>query len=206
LYDKMWLYSGLLVLVLALMGFGIWFVLNPGDKVDIPECEPLVLMDINNPEKETLSQLSIYEDGTVIFIEDSNVEMPISQGDEFTRTWRTGEIDSGDIEYFFSYLESIDFDEIETTFTSPDAFEESITEGTPENRRGLHIVPGGPIDYIRISVDNGQIENTVEAIGYIVSGSEPYSELPYPVNFIHAELAEIIENNTKEVLMEELTK
>jgi hypothetical protein len=202
---NIWLYSGLLVLVLALIGFGIWFVLKPGDKVEIPEGEPQVLMDINNPEKGTLSQLSIYEDGTVIHVEDSGMEMPVSKGDEFTRTWRTGDIKSGDIEDLFSYLASIDFNEIEYAFLSPDVEQETeFVENTKST--GPSLYPGGPVDYIRISANNGRIENTIEAIGYFVSGSEPYSELPYPVNFIYAELTYIIENNTKVVLVEELTE
>ena len=198
---KVWVYSGLLLLVLALMGFGIWFVLDPEDRIEIPEGDPLVLMDINNPEAGILNQLSIYEDGTVIYVEDSYLEMPISQGEEFTRTWRTGKVDSGDLDYFFSYLDSIDFYEIETTFVSPDAY-----EGIPENRGVNYVVPGGLIDYVRIFADNSKTENTVEVIGFFAPGSESYSELPYPVNFIYMELVDIIENNTEEILVEELTK
>ena len=51
--GKMWFYSVLMVLVLALMGFGIWFVLNSEVKVKIPEEEPMVLVDFNNPENGT---------------------------------------------------------------------------------------------------------------------------------------------------------
>jgi hypothetical protein len=199
--GKTWLYSGLVVLVLTLMGFGIWVVLSPGDEIEIPEEEPVVLMDINNPEAGTLSQLSIYKDGTVIHVEDSELEMPSRQGDNYTRTWRTGKVSLGDIDYFFDYLDSVDFNEIETTFVSPDTYEE-----IPVDRGASHVVPGGLIDYVRIFADNGQAENTIEAIGYIESGIDLVYELPYPVNFIYAELADIIENNTEEVLVEELTK
>ena len=106
---KLWMYSSLLVIALALTGFGIWFILNPEDKVNIPEEEPVVLVDFNNPENGTLSQLSIYEDGTVIYMEDSELEMPFRQGDEYIRTWRTGILDSDEIEDFFSVLDSVDF-------------------------------------------------------------------------------------------------
>ncbi|OGN87238.1 MAG: hypothetical protein A2158_02585 [Chloroflexi bacterium RBG_13_46_14] len=175
---KLWLYSGLMVVVLALMGFGIWFVLNPGNKVKIPEEAPVVLVDFNNPENGTLSQLSVYEDGTVIYVEDS-----------------------GEIEGFFSYLESIDFYEIETTFISPGAF-----EGIPEDRGTSHVVPGGLVDYIRIFADNGQAENAIEIIGYISTGADLYTELPSPTKYIYEELAEIIVNKTEEVLVQELIR
>jgi hypothetical protein len=198
---KMWLYSCLMVLVLALMGFGIWFVLNPEDKIEIPEGDPLVSMDINNPENGTLSQLSIYEDGTVIYVEDSGLEVPAIQGDDYTRTWRTGKAGSGDIDYFFDYLDSVGFNEIEYAYLSPDI------EKKRERNPGIpSFDPVGSDDYIRIYADNNVVDNTIYAIGFFAPGSEPYSELPYPVNFIYTELIDIIESNTEEVLVEELTK
>jgi hypothetical protein len=203
--GKTWLYSGLVVLVLTLMGFGIWVVLSPGDEIEIPEEEPVVLMDINNPEAGTLSQLSIYKDGTVIHVEDSELEMPSRQGDNYTRTWRTGKVSPGDIDYFFDYLDSVGFNEIEHAFLSPDEEKEPVpVENTKAG--GISLYPGGPADYIRIFADNNVVNNTIYALGFFISGSEPYSELPYPVNFIYAELADIIENNTEEILVEELTK
>jgi hypothetical protein len=199
--GKTWLYSGLMVVVLALMGFGIWFVLNPEDKIEIPEGDPLVLMDINNPEAGTLSQLSIYEDGTVIYVEDSGLEMPVQQGDEYIRTWRTGTLDAAEIEDFFSVLDSVDFNKIEHAYLSPD-----IEKRFETNPAHPSIGIGESEDYIRIYADNDVVNNTIYAIGFFKPGSEPYSELPYPVNFIYAELADIIENNTEEALVEELTK
>jgi hypothetical protein len=199
--GKTWLYSGLMVVVLALMGFGIWFVLNPEDKIEIPEGDPLVLMDINNPEAGTLSQLSIYEDGAVLYVEDSGLEMPVQQGDKYTRTWRTGKVSSEDIDYFFDYLDSISFNEIKQTYLSPD-IEKRFETNPAHPSLGI----GESEDYIRIYADNDVVNNTIYAIGFFEPGSEPYSELPYPVNFIYAELADIIENNTEEALVEELTK
>jgi len=198
--TKMLMYSGLLVLVFALMGLGIWFVLNPEDKIEIPAGDPLVLMDINKPEIGILSQLSIYEDGTVIYVEDSGLEVPVIQGDEYTRTWRTGKAGSGDIDYFFDYLDSVGFNEIEYAYLSPDIIRDL------EESRGFSLIPGGLTDYIRIFADNNVVNNTLYAFGYFASGNEPYSELPYPVNFIYTELIDILENNTEEVLLEELIK
>jgi hypothetical protein len=209
--GKGWVYSGLLVVILALTGFGIWFVLNPEDKIEIPEGDPLVLMDINNPEAGTLSQLSVYEDGTVIHVEDSYPEMPIPQGEEFTRTWRTGRVSTGDIDYFFSYLDSIDYYEIEYAFIRPGVIEETIPpEKLMPNQkpksRGPSFYPGGPDDYIRIYANDGQRENTIEVLCYISTDVDPYNELPSPAKYIYEELADIIENNTEEVLVVELTK
>ena len=199
--GKTWLYSILMELVLALMGFGIWFVLSPEDKIEIPEGDPMVLMDINNPETGTISQLSLYEDGTVIYVEDTGLEVPVIQGDDYTRTWRTGKAGSGDIEYFFDYLESVDFNEIEHAFLSPD-IEERFETGSGRPKLDF----GGVDDYIRIFANNNVVDNTIYAIGFFAPDSESYSKLPYPVNFIYTELIDIIENDTEEVLVEELTK
>lgn len=209
--GKVWVYSGLLILVLALMGFGIWFVLSPEDKIEIPEGDPMILMDINNPEAGILSQLSVYEDGTVIHVEDSGLEMPFQQGDEYVRTWRTGKVNSGDLDYFFSYLDSIDFYEIEYAFIRPGVIEETIPpEKLMPNEmpkaKGPSFFPGGPDDYIRIYANDGQRENTIEVLCYISTGVDPYNELPSPAEYIYAELADIIMNKSERILVEELTK
>lgn len=202
--GKTWIYSSLVVLILAVMGIGIWFVMHPSDPVEIPENEPVVLMDISNPEQRTLGQLSLYEDGTVIFVEDSGLKTPVTPGDEFTRTWRTGKLKARDIESFFSYLGTVNFSEVKTTFISPDAYGESETGGVTENRSR----PGFNLgEYLRLSVDNGTIKNTVVAIGYFVAGSgAPYSELPYPLDYLYDELEKIIEDDTREVLVETIKR
>jgi hypothetical protein len=200
--GKTWLYSILIVLVLALMGFGIWFVLSPEDKIEIPEGEPLVIMDVSFHEGGALSQLSIYEDGTVIYVRDWAGLSGLRPGDAFTRTWRTGKLKTSEIDSFFSYLETLDFDDIETTYIS-ERLSELVLANVADDVSEISLETG---NYIKISADNGRVDNVVAAFGYVQGVSEPYSELPYPVNFIYAELADIIENDTKEVMVEELTK
>ena len=209
--GKTWLYSGLMVVVLALMGFGIWFVLNSGDKVNIPEGDPVVLVDFNNPENGTLSQLSIYEDGTVIYVEDSGLEMPVLQGDEYIRTWRTGTLDSGEIEDFFSVLDSFYFFESggPVIFTRSDMMEEDVSKEEPEPT-GPSLYPGGPVEYIRIFADNGHKENTIVVIGYVSTGAAVmqalHDEPDFSFKHIYAELADIIVNKVEKIMVEELTK
>jgi hypothetical protein len=188
--GKMWLYSGLLVLIMVLLGVGIWLVLSPKDTIKIPESDPVVVMDISFLEEEKQSQLFIYEDGTVIHWEDTGLQNVA--GDAFARTWRTGTISAGDIEFLFDYLESVDFNDLEEIYLAPDV---SASESITINDM-----------YCTISADNGDIDNSVTAYGYFVTGtSNPYSELPYPIKFIYEELKDIIDNNTEEALVEELT-
>ena len=200
--GKTWLYSGLVVLVLALMGFGIWFVLNPEDKIEIPEEEPLVIMDVSFPEGGALSQLSIYEDGTVIYVRDWAGLSGLRPGDAFTRTWRTGKLKTSEIDSFFSYLETLDFNDIETTYIS-ERLSELVLANVADDVSEISLETG---NYIKISADNGRMDNVVAAFGYVQGGIDRVYELPYPVNFIYTELADIIENNTEEVMVEELTK
>lgn len=200
--GKTWLYSGLVVLVLASMGFGIWFVLNSGDKVKIPEEEPLVIMDVSFPEGGALSQLSIYEDGTVIHVRDWAGTGGLRPGDAFTRTWRTGKLKTSEIDSFFSYLETLDFNDIETTYIS-ESLLELVLADIADDVSEISLETG---NYIKISADNGRVDNVVAAFGYVQGGIDLAYGLPYPVNFIYAELADIIVNKTEKVLVEELTK
>jgi len=199
--GKTWLYSGLVVLILASMGFGIWFVLNPEDKIEIPEGEPLVIMDVSFPEGGALSQLSIYEGGTVIHVRDWAGTGGLRPGDAFTRTWRTGKLKTSEINSFFSYLETLDFNDIETTYIS-ESLLELVLADIADDVSEISLETG---NYIKISADNGRVDNVVAAFGYLQGGIDLVYELPYPVNFIYAELADII-GNTEEVLVEELTK
>ncbi|MFC1946371.1 hypothetical protein ACFLXY_00470 [Chloroflexota bacterium] len=199
---KLWVYSGLLVVVLALMGFGTWFVLNSEGKVKIPEEEPLVIMDVSFPEGGALSQLSIYEDGTVIHVRDWAGTGGLRPGDAFTRTWRTGKLKTSEIDSFFSYLETLDFNDIETTYIS-ESLSELVLADIADDVSEISLETG---NYIKISADNGRVDNVVAAFGYVQGGIDLVYELPYPVNFIYTELIDIIENHTEEVMVEELTK
>jgi hypothetical protein len=193
---KIWIYVGLIVVVLAGMGLGIGLGMSKKDDtkanpVTIPEGKPMISMDINNPEAKTLTQVFVYEDGTVIHAVDSAAALPVTAGDTFTRTWRTGTITSGEIDSLFAYLESVGFDDIEYAFVSSGA------EG--------NVVQWGAEDYIRISAENSETDNIIAAIGYLEADSTPYSELPEPVGGIYEKLAEIIAE-TQQALVEELTK
>ncbi len=91
---KLKLYIGLLPLGLALLGGGLWFLLNPITSApvtvpvfDVPEGEPVIIMErvfIMGGER---NQLAIYEDGTVIYHKDKGLRPPPPPGESATRTW-----------------------------------------------------------------------------------------------------------------------
>jgi hypothetical protein len=184
--NKIWLYSGLLVVVLALIGVGIWFVLRPADTVKIPESEQWIVMDRSYLEEGTQSQLSIYDDGTIIYWEDTGLTGALSPNP--TRTWRTGELDSDEMNDLSEFLDTIGFDDLEEYYLSS-AVSTNETVVIEDN-------------YIKISVDS---EKTVTAHGYFTPlTSSAYYPLPGPLAELDEKLGDIIENNTKETLVEDL--
>lgn len=185
--NKIWLYSGLLVIVLALVGVGIWLVLRPADKVEIPETDPWLVMDISYLEEGTQSQLSIYDDGTVINWEDTG--LPGALSPDPTRTWRTGKLDSDEMDNLSGFLDTIGFDELEEYYLS-EAISANGTVTIQDN-------------YLKISVDDG---NTVTAHGYFTPmTSSQYYPLPDPLADLRKKLDDIVENNTEEALVEDPT-
>jgi len=185
--NKMWLYSGLLVIVLALVGVGIWLVLRPVDNVDIPEADPWLVMDISYLEEGTQSQLSIYDDGTIIQWEDTG--LPGALSPDPTRTWRTGNLDSGEMDDLSDLLGTTGFNNLDEYYLSQavSANESFVIQD----------------NYLKISVDS---ENTVTAHGYFTPvTSSAYYPLPNPLAELREKLDDIVENNTKETLVEDLT-
>jgi hypothetical protein len=185
--NKMWLYSGLLVIVLALVGVGIWLVLRPVDKVVIPDSDPWLVMDISYLEEGSQSQLSIYDDGTIIDWEDTG--LPGALSPDPTRIWRTGNLDSGEMDDLSDLLVTIGFNDLEEYYLSQ-AISENESVIIQDN-------------YLKISVDS---ENTVTAHGYFTPvTSSAYYPLPDPLDELYEKLDDIIESNTEEALVEDLT-
>ncbi len=186
------LYIGLLALVLALTGGGLWFLFNPSPVIEVPEGEPVIVMDADSVMGGKRSQVLIYENGTVIFHEDKGLRPPPPPGESAIRTWKTGKLTPEEVNNLISYIKSIHFDEL-------DSFYEHMT-----------VISGaGTMSDLRFtfSVDSGNIKNTVQAIGYHPPGSNhPDRELPYPLGEIYTRLNDIIENRTEEIYREALSE
>jgi len=184
--NKIWLYSGLLVLVLVLVGVGIWLVQRPVDRVKIPESDPWMVMDISYLEEGTQSQLSIYDDGSIIQWEDTG--LPGALTPDPTRTWRTGNLDSGEMDDLSEFLDMIGFKDLEEFY---------LSEAVSAN--GTVVIKD---NYLQISVDN----DTVTAHGYFTPvTSSAYYPLPDALAELREKLDDIVENYTKEALVEDLT-
>ena len=185
---RMKLYIGLLALGVLLVGGGLWLLLNRAPVIDIPEGEPVIVMDILFSMGGEESQLAIYEDGTVIYHEDKGLRPPPLPGESATRTWKKGVLRQDELNSLIDFFKSVQFDELDEYYKSPGASGE-----------------GGVISdlYCTISINSGDYNNTVTAFGYFPPDKiSPYPSLPYPLGDIYMELKQIIENRMEEVYSE----
>ena len=186
--GKMKLYIGLLVLGLAMVGTGLWFLFNPVPVIKIPEGEPVIAMELDFVMGGKESQLAIYEDGTVIYHEDKGLRPPPLMGRTPTRTWKTGLLQEEELNNLIDFFKSSKFDELDTYYQYPDpSWESGVTSDMD----------------CTISINSGDYKNTVRAFGYFPPDSSlPYPKLPYPLNEIYKKLQAIIVNKTEEVYRE----
>ncbi len=186
--GRMKLYIGLLALGVVLVGGGLWFLLNSPPRIDVPEGEPVVAMNITNFAGGTASQLAIYEDGTVIYRENDGFRREAVDLDyPATSTWRTGNLQEEEIDNLVDFFRNSHFDELDTYYQSP---------GAPDPDEW------GATDFI-VSFNYGDLNKTVRAFGYLTPiGSVAPPEMPYPLDEIHKRLMDIVENRTKEIYRE----
>ena len=183
--GKMKLYIGLLVLGLAMVGTGLWFLFNPVPVIKIPEGEPVIAMELDFVMGGKESQLAIYEDGTVIYHEDKGLRPPPLMGRTPTRTWKTGLLQEEELNNLIDFFKSSKFDELDTYYQYPDPSWE-----------------GGTISdmYCTVSINYGDLYKAVRAFGYLTPDKGlTYPDMPYPFNEIYKKLKDIAENKTVEV-------
>ena len=174
--GKMKLYIGLLVLGLALVGSGLWFLLNPSPVIEIPEDEPVIAMENLYTMAGERNRLFIYEDGTVICLEETGLRPTMNK----TRTWKKGQIDEQELSTIMLFIQDVRFAELEESYY-------------------LSTTPQSDLQHI-ISVKYQDIDKTVITNGYFPpDSSKPYSKLPYPLDEIYQKLMDIADNRTEVV-------
>jgi hypothetical protein len=177
--GKMKLYIGLLVLGLALVGSGLWFLLNPSPVVEIPEDEPVIAMENLYTMAGERNTLFIYEDGTVICLEETGLRPTMNK----TRTWKKGHIDEQELNTIMLFIQDIRFAELEESYYQS-------------------AIPQSDLQHI-ISVKYQDIDKTVVVNGYFSpDSSKPYPKLPYPLDEIYNKLMDIADNKTEEIYQE----
>ena len=190
--DKMKLYIGLLALGLALIGGGLWLHFNsPAHKVPTPEGSPAITMNVAHIMGGEFSYLTIYEDGTVIYIEEKGLRMPTWDNPP-TRTWKTGKLREEGLDSLLEFIKDNGFKELKVSYKFP---------GKPIEGGGFTMGDMGCTIY----VDYGYLHKKVSAFGYLTPDhGMTYPDMPYPLNEIYKRLKHIAENRTEEVARESI--
>ena len=194
---------GLLVLGIALIGGGILFILNPFQRnispasvqhIEIPEGTPLVTEELNYLMRGENDSLSIYADGSVVYIEEKGLRMP-TPGHPPTRTWKTGKLTPEVLNSLTDYLNNCGFEKLNELYQFP---------GKPiEGGTGVVITSGD--GSFKFMMNSDRIQKIVTASGYLTPDhDETYPDMPSPLNEIYRRLR-IIALSTQEVGREIIT-
>jgi len=181
--GKMKLYIGLLVLGLVVIGGGVWMLFSSGNGIDIPDEAPIITM---HNTYRTIGQgpdiLSIYKDGTVIYIEQEGI-------DPRTRIWKKGQLQNEEINNLLSLFKDGDFEALNRVYEFPGVEVPGATQ------------MGGMSCSFTFNY-NG-MQKTVDANWYLSpDGGKTYPDMPYPLSEIYKMLKHIADNNTEEIIRE----
>lgn len=184
--NKLILYIGLMVLVVAIIGVGLWFLLNPEPVIDIPDSEPIISMHKTYRTIGTgPDHLYIYEDGAVIYTEERGIP------DDAEKIWNTGKLQSAELEEILRYIKESSFQELDEN----NEFPGEEVDGTTKT--------GGMA--CTFFINYGELAKRVTADYYISpDGGKTYPDMPYPLNEIYKRLQSIIDNDMEEVYRESI--
>jgi len=200
--NKMKLLIGLLVVGVVLLGAGILFLLHPPmhlvetpgspQTIYIPAGPPVVAEELTYTMRGEKDSLSIYADGSVIYIEEKGLRMPIP-GHPAVRTWNTGKRSPEELNRLMDYLNNSGFNELDESYLFPG----KPVEGSPSG-----IISGE--GSFKFTINSDKIQKTVTAFGYLTPDhDETYPEMPSPLNEIYRRLR-IIALSTQEVTKENI--
>ena len=190
--GKKRLFIGLLVVGLVLVGSGLWLLLNPVPRINVPESTPVIAMDITQTGGGTRNQLLISEEGTIIYREDTGLR----PGQVKTRVWSKGKLREGELAYLLEFINDSGFEALNSYYEFPGI--PVPTENFPEARKYGDL-------YCTISVDNQDLQKAVSAASYMSpDDGMTYPDMPYPLNEIYRRLRIIIEDKTEEVYRESI--
>ena len=157
----------------------------------IPDEEPVIVMDLFWMMSGIHDVLSIYKDGTTIYIKQWGLRRA-NPDNPAIRVWRVGKITTKTVENLFDYLDSVGLNDLEKY---PEPLDPNTQSGVSSDLLAT------------LSANNGDIDNKVIAEGYFTPESDnPYQKLPYPIDEIYTKLITIAEEETKEAYREEIER
>lgn len=165
----------------------------PPSGVSIPEGDPVIYERRDYVMRGQFSFLYIYDDGSILFIEEKGLRMATSQNPA-TRTWKTGKLQPEELDNLVRLFTSSGFKKLDEYYKFP---------GEP--------IKGGPAGGFRMgdmgftaSINYGSLSKTVTALGYLTpDGGETYPDMPSPLNKIYVQLRSAA-RQTNEVAVENI--
>ena len=157
----------------------------------IPDEEPVISINLLRVMGGRNDDLSIYEDGTVVFTKQWGLRHPMPDHPPM-KAWRLGKIGAEDVEDLFEILESINFNGLEAHDRASDP----------------HLGSGRMSDLrVTISANNGYIDNKVFSLAYSSEENRSqYKVYPLILNEVFEPLMRIAEEETKETYREEIER
>ena len=157
----------------------------------IPDEEPVISMNLLRVMGGRNDDLSVYEDGTVIFIKQWRLRLPLPDRPPM-KAWRVGKISTEGVENLFEIFESIHFNELEAHDRASDPHTGS---GIMSDLR------------VTISASKGDIENKVFSLAYATDENpDQYKVYPLILNEIFDNLMRIAEEGTEEAYREDIAE
>ena len=150
----------------------------PPSGASIPEGNPVIFERRDYVMRGQFSFLYVYEDGSILFIEEEGLRMATSQNPA-TRTWKTGKLQPQELDNLIQLFKSGRFKKLDDYYKFP---------GEPSK--------GGPAGGFRmgdmgftVTVNYGGLSKTVTTIGYLTpDGGETYPDMPSPLDKIYVQL------------------
>jgi hypothetical protein len=163
---------------------------TPIQQIQIPEGVPLITAELDYRMRGEIDSLYIYEDGSVIYIEEKGLRLP-TPGNPATRTWKTGKLLGEELNSLMEFINNSGFNKLNEYYRFP---------GKPEGSGMTY--SDGDFDFY---FSYGGLQKKVTAVGYLTPDhGKAYPDMPYPLNELYVKLRDIALNHTDEVLKEDI--
>lgn len=150
-------------------------------KAQMPDGNPVLIMRILYTMRGERSFLGIYEEGFVVYVEETGMRPTMNT----IKIWKAGRVSGEELDSLFDFLRSTNFMELDKHYS-------------------LSTIPHTDLD-LKIIAIYQDISKVVTAQGYSSpDGGKTIPDMPYPLNEAYKRLKQIADNNTEEVVRERI--
>lgn len=144
----------------------------------------VITMEVTYTMRGEQSQLIIFEDGAVRYIEEKGLRFP-TPGSPAIRIKRKGQLPEEELSSLIEFFRDSHFDGLDESYS---------WSSVPQTDMNC-----------TISIDYQDLTKTIRASGYLTyDGDMSYPDMPYPLNEIYSKLKNIAENQTEESYRERI--